>query len=114
MTRITKRAKAPAAPSATVASEVQPAVALPTFETITLKKPIPRGDKQISKVGLLRPDGGQLRGLSLVAVARLEVDTIATVVSRISTPHVTAEEYTRMDPKDMLALGGAIAGFFED
>ena len=89
-------------------------VGIPTIASVTLKKPVPRGGGSIKSVALRRPDGGELRGLSLVAVARLEVDTIATVVSRISLPHVTADEYRCMDPRDMLAIGGEIAGFFED
>lgn len=88
--------------------------AVPTFAKVTLKKPIKRGEKTIDTISLRRPDSGELRGLSLVAVARLEVDTIATLVSRIAVPHVTAAEYTGLDPFDMLAIGGEIAGFFEE
>lgn len=90
------------------------AVTFPTFATVTLRRPLKRGDTEVKSVGLMVPDSGQLRGLSLVAVARLEVDTLGTLVARISQPHVSAEEYSRMHPKDMLAIGGEIAGFFED
>lgn len=88
--------------------------AIPTFAQVTLKKPITRGEKTIDTIGLRRPDSGELRGLSLVAVARLEVDVIATLIARIAVPHVSPEEFTRMDPSDMLAIGGVIAGFFGD
>lgn len=86
--------------------------AVPTFAKVTLKKPIKRGEKTIDTIGLRRPDSGELRGLSLVAVARLEVDALAILIARISDPHVTAAEFTSMDPADMLAIGGEIAGFF--
>lgn len=106
-----------AEPATAQAAESAPdtgAVNFPTFASVKLKRPLKRGSTEISSISLIAPDSGQLRGLSLVAVARLEVDTIATLVSRISRPNVTADEYTRMDPRDMLAIGGEIAGFFED
>ena len=81
--------------------------------TITLTKPIKRGDQEIAKITLHKPDAGQLRGVSLRACLDMETDAICTVVPRISDPKITPQEMNSraIEPHDLLQMGAALAGF---
>jgi len=84
----------------------------PTTVTVALETPIVRGQQTVSEVSLRRPLSGDLRGLALADIARLEVTALGKLLPRISTPTLTEADVARLDPADLLALGGEIAGFF--
>lgn len=84
----------------------------PDTETITLEKPIKRGETEIKTVDIRKPDSGALRGVSLRQVLDLQTDTIQTVTPRISEPTLIDTEVKQLDPADLLKIGVAIAGFF--
>lgn len=79
---------------------------------VTLDTPLTRGSQTISEVALRRPLSGDLRGLALADIARLDVTALGKLLPRISTPTLTEADVARLDPADLLALGGEIAGFF--
>lgn len=86
------------------------------FETIELDQPIIRGTgadtKTISEFTLRRPQGGDLRGQSLIDVSMAKVDAISAVVPRISDPVIHPNEIKQMDGADLMDIGLTIAGFF--
>lgn len=82
-----------------------------TPNTITLEQPIKRGDTEITRVELRKPNAGALRGVSLRGLLEFQTDDIAKVLPRISDPALTDPEVGRMDPADLLQAGGVIAGF---
>lgn len=84
----------------------------PKFATVELEEPIERGDEKITTLTLRRPDSGSLRGLSLLDCVKMETAAIATLVPRISSPPLIAEEVAQLDPADLFACGEKIAGFF--
>lgn len=81
-------------------------------QEITLDKPIERGTSQITKLTLHKPNSGALRGVSIRSVLDMDVDTIITVIPRISEPKLTDDEAKKIDLPDLMQAGVALAGFF--
>lgn len=81
--------------------------------TVNLDEPIVRGGgKQvIASITFRRPSSGELRGLTLNALANLDVESLQKLIPRISSPMVTRKEAEDMDPADLLQCGGVIGGF---
>ena len=79
--------------------------------TVTLDSPITRGTQVIDKISLRKPMAGELRGTSLAALVNLDVDALQKVLPRISTPTLTEQDVARLDPADLVQLGGLFAGF---
>ena len=78
---------------------------------VTLDQPIRRGTDEITSITLRKPSAGELRGVLLVDLLNLDVASLIKVIPRISSPGITAPEAAGMDPADLLAIGGKIAGF---
>jgi len=78
---------------------------------VSLDQPIKRGATQIDSISLRKPTAGELRGVLLVDLLNLDVASLIKVIPRISNPGITAPEAAGMDPADLLAIGGKIAGF---
>ncbi len=81
--------------------------------TVTLDQPITRQGQTIPALNLRKPAAGELRGLSLVSVLQMDVDALAVLLPRITTPTVHKPEVLAMDPADMLAAGIVVAGFLQ-
>lgn len=81
--------------------------------TILLDQPIKRDGQTIDAITLRKPAAGELRGLLLLNVLNMEVDTLAILLPRISSPTIHKPEVLAMDPADILAAGIEIAGFLQ-
>jgi Phage tail assembly chaperone proteins, E, or 41 or 14 len=79
--------------------------------TVTLDEPIKRGEQTITEVTLRKPSAGELRGTSLAALANLDVDALQKVLPRISSPTLTDADVARLDPADLVQLGGVFGSF---
>ncbi len=80
-------------------------------KTITLDTPIKRGDNDITSISLRKPAAGELRGITLTDLLQMDVTALTKVVPRISDPNLTEAEVARMDPADLVQIGGVLAGF---
>ena len=80
-------------------------------ETIALDTPIIRGETQIDALTLRKPMSGELRGVSLVDLANMDVQALRKVLPRITSPSLTDVEIGRMDPADLLQCGVAVGSF---
>lgn len=80
-------------------------------ETIVLDTPIVRGETEISTIVLRKPASGELRGVSLIDLAQMDVLSLRKVLPRITTPSLTDFEIGRMDPADLLQCGVAVGSF---
>ncbi|MYM70544.1 phage tail assembly protein [Pseudoduganella sp. FT55W] len=80
--------------------------------TYTLTSPLQRGNQTITDVTLRRPLAGELRGTKLTAIVDLDIDSMAKVFPRITTPMLTEQDVYRLDPADILQLGGLFNAFF--
>jgi hypothetical protein len=80
--------------------------------TYTLSEPLKRGNQTITEVTLRRPVAGDLRGTKLTDTVNLDIDSMAKVFPRITTPMLTEADVYRLDPADLLQLGGIFNLFF--
>lgn len=80
--------------------------------TVDLDEPLKRGEQIISQITLRKPRSGELRGVSLMDVAQLDVVALQKVLPRITCPILTEADVANLDPADLLALGAELAGFF--
>ncbi|MEI7184317.1 phage tail assembly protein [Pectobacterium carotovorum] len=78
---------------------------------VTLETPIKRGETVIDTITLIKPTAGTLRGVSLAALAELDVDALIKVLPRMTLPALTETDITRMELPDMIAIAGKVVGF---
>ncbi len=81
-------------------------------EEVILDAPIKRGDQEIDRLRVRKPQSGELRGLSLRALLEQDVDQVRQVLPRVAMPSITAHEVDGLDPADLLALGAELSLFF--
>ncbi|WP_293935571.1 phage tail assembly protein [Iodobacter sp.] len=79
--------------------------------TVELDTPITRGNQTISAITLRKPKAGELRGVKLGELLQMDVETLAKVLPRISSPILTTQDVNNLDPADLLQLAGVAAGF---
>lgn len=82
-----------------------------TTKPILLETPIKRGETEITELQLRKPQSGELRGLSLAALANLDVDAVIKLLPRITTPSLTEVEAARLDPADLASCAVEIGSF---
>ncbi|UXY16720.1 phage tail assembly protein [Chitiniphilus purpureus] len=79
--------------------------------TITLDTALVRGEQTIATLTLRKPNAGELRGISLVELTRLEAGALITLLPRITEPTLLPEEARRLDPADLLQCGTEVTNF---
>jgi hypothetical protein len=79
---------------------------------VDLDNPIKRGETEIERLQLRKPQGGEMRGLQLVDVLKLDVKSLITLLPRITIPPLTVQEVERLEAEDLMSLGAEVAGFF--
>ncbi|MHB7567412.1 phage tail assembly protein [Citrobacter braakii] len=82
-----------------------------TEKTVQLDTPVMRGKTQITEIVLRKPQSGALRGTRLQAIMDMDVGAMMTVIPRISTPMLTAQEMAELDPADLTALSVEVVTF---
>ena len=82
-----------------------------THKTVTLDVPVPRKEP-VTTLSLRKPNAGELRGLALTDILNMDVNSLATLVPRISQPMLTKDEVLTLDPADLVQIGGEVASFF--
>ncbi|EHC9773885.1 phage tail assembly protein [Salmonella enterica subsp. diarizonae serovar 50:z:-] len=82
-----------------------------TEKTVQLDTPVMRGKTQITEIVLRKPQSGALRGTRLQAIMDMDVGAMMTVIPRISTPTLTAQEMAELDPADFTALSVEVVTF---
>ena len=79
--------------------------------TVILDEPLQRGESVITEIQLRKPKAGELRGVSLVDVANLDVMALQKVLPRITQPILTTQDVNNLDLADLMALGAEVAYF---
>ena len=80
--------------------------------SVSLETPIQRGDQAITTLQLRKPSAGELRGVALSDLLRLDVSALIAVLPRITTPTLTAPDVAAMDVADLTTIGVELLGFF--
>lgn len=84
---------------------------LSTEKAIVLDTPIARGKEEITSVIVRKPQAGALRGTRLQALMDMDVNAMMTVLPRVTTPSLTAQEINEMDPADLVSLSVEVVTF---
>ena len=58
-----------------------------------------------------KPQSGALRGTRLQALMDMDVHAMITVLPRVTTPALTTQEITEMDPADLVSLSVEMVTF---
>lgn len=87
----------------------QPAAA--DRETIELDEPIQRGKTPITEIQIRKPVAGELRGVSLMDLAQMDIQALRKVLPRITAPSLTDQEIGNMAPADIMQCGVVVATF---
>ncbi|AVS66634.1 phage tail assembly protein [Paracidovorax avenae] len=97
----------------TTATEVAAAVAAPAqaTDTVTLETPIVRGTQKITTLTLRKPSAGELRGISLAGLLNVQAEAVLALLPRITSPTIHAQEAAKLDPADLVEMGGVIVDF---
>ena len=78
---------------------------------VPLDEPIKRGEQVIASVTVRKPSSGELRGVSLVDLANVNVVALQQVLPRITNPTLTTHDVAQLDPADLMSLGVEVASF---
>lgn len=78
---------------------------------IQLYTPFKRGEEVIKSITLRKPNAGELRGVSLLNLAQMDVESLTKVLPRITTPTLTEREVSLLDPADLISMGKEITSF---
>jgi hypothetical protein len=81
------------------------------MSTITLETPIKRGDNTVTEVTVSKPNSGALRGVALLPLLQMDVNAMALVLPRITTPTLTQPEVLALDPADLMQFATEVTGF---
>ncbi|MDH0894683.1 MULTISPECIES: phage tail assembly protein [unclassified Pseudomonas] len=83
----------------------------PNQEVIELDAPIVRGSQTIKELIIRKPGSGELRGVALLDLIQMDVNSLHKVLPRITIPSLTEIEVKALDPADLMACGTAVSGF---
>ena len=81
------------------------------LRTVTLDTPIVRGDTTVDTVQIRKPNSGELRGLTLMALSQLDVGALEKLLPRITIPPLLKHDIAALDPADLMQLGGEVMDF---
>lgn len=84
-----------------------------TDNAIPLTKPVVRGDEKITQITITDEikQAGSLRGLKLVNVMNMDVDSVAVLLTRVTSPRLKLTEVNEMDTRDFVSLSEALVPF---
>lgn len=82
-----------------------------TSAVIELDEPIKRGDTEITRVTIRKPNSGALRGVRLQALMEMDVNSMTEVLPRITDPSLTKPEIGAMPPGDLLNMSIEVVNF---
>jgi hypothetical protein len=84
-----------------------------TQKDITLSSPIINGKTEITKITIRKPLAGDLRGVKLLNFVDADIDSLAKVLPRISTPTLSEQDVYNMDLTDLTNVVVEMSGFLK-
>ncbi|MCK3655819.1 hypothetical protein A4G19_08630 [Pasteurellaceae bacterium Macca] len=81
-------------------------------KVVTLSTPVIRGEQQISEITLNKPNVLALKGLNLLSVMQLDVNSALELLPRITQPTLTKADLIAMEVDDFTALVSETTAFF--
>ena len=83
------------------------------YQLVPLEVPIKRAGMNITELKVLKPLGGDLRGLSLHKLAEMDAISIQVLLPRITQPPIIQNEANDMDLVDLANCGGVVWDFLQ-
>ncbi|MBF7683854.1 phage tail assembly protein [Acinetobacter sp. B5B] len=83
----------------------------PNLKVIELKHGFYRGDNLVTSITMFKPNTGHCRGLSLKDVLSFNIDSLAVLLPRITTPAITAQNVYQLELMDTLKIAEEITNF---
>lgn len=81
--------------------------------TVNLVVPIHRdGEEAITQIELKKPFAGEMRGLNFTDILQMEVETMTTLIPRIS--NLTERDMINLEPSNYAPLFTEVISFFVD
>lgn len=81
------------------------------MKKITLSTPLQRGEQTIETISLRCPKAGELRGLEISSLVRMDYSQLEVLIPRISDPMITPAEIAELEPYDMSQLASEVTNF---
>lgn len=81
-------------------------------DVVTLHRPITCEEGAIATLHFRPPTAGDLRGLRISNLLRLDVDTLLVLAQRCCTTKLDAADLAGMDASDLPLIGAVLTGFF--
>lgn len=78
---------------------------------IELSRPLTIGEEEIASFTIRKPGAGEMRGLSLGRILKLDYRAVVTMLPRISSPRITKGLAAKMSAADFLSAGAEIVSF---
>ncbi|MBT2131233.1 phage tail assembly protein [Aliiroseovarius lamellibrachiae] len=79
----------------------------------TLSKPLKIDGEKVTEITLRKPSPGELRGLALTDILRMEVDAVTKLLPRVTMPPLSpAQISTELATEDFMDLAGKAVLFF--
>ncbi|MFV1933643.1 phage tail assembly protein [Phaeobacter gallaeciensis] len=83
------------------------------LNAVTLSSPITIDGEKVTEITLRRPSPGELRGLSMVDILRMEVDAMFKLLPRITQPPLSPLQLSsELAPEDFTELATKTLLFF--
>ncbi len=83
------------------------------LNAVTLSAPITIDGQDVNEITLRKPSPGELRGLSMVDVLRMDIDTMFKLLPRITQPPLSAAQISsEIEPEDFTELASKTLLFF--
>lgn len=83
------------------------------LKEIELSAPIINGKNEITKFSMRKPLAGDLRGIKLLNFVDADVDSLAKVLPRITTPTLTEQDVYKMEIGDLANVVLEISDFLK-
>ncbi|MDP0349660.1 phage tail assembly protein [Glaesserella parasuis] len=80
----------------------------PNVTTVKLKVGIVRGEQTITEIQVRKPNIQALKGLKLLDLMQSDVNSIITLLPRITQPMLHKSDIDRLDVADFTKLTGAV------
>ncbi|ASN71622.1 hypothetical protein 2F1_21 [Uncultured Caudovirales phage clone 2F_1] len=95
-----------------VQEQNQQAIQDPDIKPVKFDVGFKRGEQFIKEITIRKPKTRALRGLTLVNLLQLDVETLAKLAPRITSPTMSENDVYELDPVDLTKLSKEVVSFF--
>lgn len=82
------------------------------MNSVTLSEPVTIDGNAVTQIDLRKPRAGEMRGMTLTDILRMDAMTMIKLLPRISTPPLNETQVANMDAADFTELATKTVLFF--